>query len=646
MPEGPANVAVRILPTEVFFTWDPVPGAEYYQLFRRQSDQTWVSLMPATTPSHHDDGFVDLPTHYQIAAFNSTGQIAATLPLLVTNALSNVSIIHHVVRPLSDSSVVIGWAVSGEADGVLEVGTADNVPFFVAVQPSLKTVHEFLVTDLVPGTTYWYRLISTGANRGAMIYRNSFRKDVFVSPELKEVDLTLFKPRVECTDNEIAPLHFFAHLLSGSATTFTITVPPTNGIIFGSGSDVIYNPRTTATSRGSGDRFKVQYANEVESREAEVTILIYASSSGPHDPDLAVTLPEDSVAEFWLGRIENVVSLTAQPTNGVVLPNTSEPGPGPTSPLRVRYAPVTNFAGVDHLHYQSRSPFGTGNVAKVRLRIQPVPDAPVAYSQFITATQELAISITAAVNDPDSGDLLSVAVSSSPSHGTVSVSGERTLTYQPAFGYFGPDSLVYRYSDGLFSGYETININVLHVNHPPISQPLFTTTEFEIPIDVTLVGSDRDGDPLTFQMMTSPTSGNVTGTPPQLRYIPNTGFSGLDSLVYRANDGELDSPPAIVSFTVLPPAPPASPTSLAALVISRTQINLGWTDNSRDEDGFEIERANDNKPWKLIATVARDTRTFADTGLMKNKTYSYRVRAVNRFGASSFTAPVSNTTPR
>jgi hypothetical protein len=35
---------------------------------------------------------------------------------------------------------------------------------------------------------------------------------------------------------------------------------------------------------------------------------------------------------------------------------------------------------------------------------------------------------------------------------------------------------------------------------------------------------------------------------------------------------------------------PAAPGNLATFPISRTQVNLAWTDNSANEDGFKIER--------------------------------------------------------
>lgn len=71
-----------------------------------------------------------------------------------------------------------------------------------------------------------------------------------------------------------------------------------------------------------------------------------------------------------------------------------------------------------------------------------------------------------------------------------------------------------------------------------------------------------------------------------------------------------------------------APTNLICSVVSSVQINLSWTDNSSDELGFKIERANDSGgPWDQIDTVGADVTTYQDTGLTPNTTYYYRVRA-------------------
>ena len=89
------------------------------------------------------------------------------------------------------------------------------------------------------------------------------------------------------------------------------------------------------------------------------------------------------------------------------------------------------------------------------------------------------------------------------------------------------------------------------------------------------------------------------------------------------------------------------PSALTATSVSLSQIDLSWTDNSGNEDGFKIERALDNGgspgAWTQIATVNSNVTTYSDTGLSPNTTYWYRVRAYNGYGDSDYSNPVSAT---
>jgi hypothetical protein len=81
---------------------------------------------------------------------------------------------------------------------------------------------------------------------------------------------------------------------------------------------------------------------------------------------------------------------------------------------------------------------------------------------------------------------------------------------------------------------------------------------------ITLSGTDVDGDPLTFAIVTSPAHGTLTGTGPTVTYTSAAAFSGSDSFTYAVNDGHVQSTSATVSITVTAPS----------------RLNLAWTDNA------------------------------------------------------------------
>jgi hypothetical protein len=92
-----------------------------------------------------------------------------------------------------------------------------------------------------------------------------------------------------------------------------------------------------------------------------------------------------------------------------------------------------------------------------------------------------------------------------------------------------------------------------------------------------------------------------------------------------------------VTITATAPVP-AAPASLTATAASASQVNLAWTDNASNEDGFKIERCAGNNctNFAQIGTVGVNVRTYSNTGLSKNTVYTYRVRAYNSFGNSGY----------
>ena len=98
----------------------------------------------------------------------------------------------------------------------------------------------------------------------------------------------------------------------------------------------------------------------------------------------------------------------------------------------------------------------------------------------------------------------------------------------------------------------------------------------------------------------------------------------------------------VANFSINSPTPP---TNLSTNVVSDNQINLNWTDNSNNEDGFRIEReTNHNGNWEQIGTVGSNVKSYEDNGLSSGTPYCYRVRAYNSAGNSGYSNTACNTT--
>lgn len=84
--------------------------------------------------------------------------------------------------------------------------------------------------------------------------------------------------------------------------------------------------------------------------------------------------------------------------------------------------------------------------------------------------------------------------------------------------------------------------------------------------------------------------------------------------------------------------PPDAPTGLTTSAISTQRIDLSWSDNSDNENGFRIERAiGTSGAFAEIDVIAEDLTSYASTGLVADTEYCYRVRAYNAEGDSAYT---------
>jgi len=124
-----------------------------------------------------------------------------------------------------------------------------------------------------------------------------------------------------------------------------------------------------------------------------------------------------------------------------------------------------------------------------------------------------------------------------------------------------------------------------------------------------------------------------------------TGLTATTAYYFRvrASNPAGDSAYSNTASATTLQSPPAAPTGLTATAISKSQINLTWSDSSNNEGGFTIERCQGAScsNFTMIAQVAQNVTAFSNTGLLKNTQYSYRVRAFNAAGNSGYSNTAS-----
>lgn len=78
-----------------------------------------------------------------------------------------------------------------------------------------------------------------------------------------------------------------------------------------------------------------------------------------------------------------------------------------------------------------------------------------------------------------------------------------------------------------------------------------------------------------------------------------------------------------------------APTGLIATLVGTNDVRVSWSDNSFNEEKFEIYRSLDGVSFSKIAEVGEDIDFYDDNGLTTDSTYYYKVRAIGKDGTIS-----------
>jgi hypothetical protein len=150
---------------------------------------------------------------------------------------------------------------------------------------------------------------------------------------------------------------------------------------------------------------------------------------------------------------------------------------------------------------------------------------------------------------------------------------------------------------------------------------------------------------------------DATGQAPTWLTVPASASAGTDVTIGADADGlsdgtytatvtasAADYTDAALAVTLVVSSLEA-PTSPAAAALSASAIEVSWTDNAADEDGFEVERSTDGgSTFALLATKGADAAVHVDDGLAPGTEFCYRVRAFNANGPSGYSPVACATT--
>jgi gliding motility-associated-like protein len=241
---------------------------------------------------------------------------------------------------------------------------------------------------------------------------------------------------------------------------------------------------------------------------------------------------------------------------------------------------------------------------------------PVALDDIEFTLEDTPITSTVIPNDSDpENDTLVFTLLSNPSNGTVVFNIDGTYTYSPDTNFNGIDIFTYYVCDpfGLCDTADVV-INISPGNDGPVAIDDIDSTLEDTPVTGTVATNDYDldGDTLIFTLLTSTSNGTITfnndGT---YTYIPNTNFTGQDTLVYYVCDPNPLCDTAIVIITVISGNDP--PVAIDDSVSTNEDTPVTGTVAPND---FDVD--NDSLTFTVITGVTNGTIIFNNDG-----TYTY-----------------------
>ncbi len=149
------------------------------------------------------------------------------------------------------------------------------------------------------------------------------------------------------------------------------------------------------------------------------------------------------------------------------------------------------------------------------------------------------------------------------------------------------------FGNGDILGFSTAYlVQAPYTNRPPVGQDIKVSIEANQEIMIHLKGTDPEGGPLTFELISYPDHGKVIFSDyDTVFYTPNQDYEGSDSFLYAVIDNKnRPSDAAEVEIEVLPPNKPPVAVDMVAEIFQNDIVNveLKATDPEGDEIKYEI----------------------------------------------------------
>ncbi|KIC41891.1 hypothetical protein RA27_00255 [Ruegeria sp. ANG-R] len=275
------------------------------------------------------------------------------------------------------------------------------------------------------------------------------------------------------------------------------------------------------------------------------------ANSAPDAVDDSITVTEDgTVLIDVLGNDSDAdgdaltITAVSGATNGTAVIEAGQ----------IRYTPTTDFNGTETLTYTIDDGNGEADTATVTIDVIASNDAPEAVDDASSVVEDGTVLIDVLANDTDIDvDTLTITGVAGAINGTAVIEAGQ-IRYTPNADFNGSETLTYTVDDGNDgTDTATVTVTVTPANDAPVASDDMASLDEDgtILIDVLSNDSDVDGNTLTIAGVIGAANGTASVEAGQIRYTPNAGFAGSETLTYTIDDGNGGTDTATVSVTVI-----------------------------------------------------------------------------------------------
>ena len=398
---------------------------------------------------------------------------------------------------------------------------------------------------------------------------------------------------------------------------YAIASQPANGTLNGTAPNVTYTPNDGY--RGADSFTFTVNDGTVTSSAATVDIDVNNNVPTANSQDGDVHAGNSVTFNLTGADLDNdaiTFAIVDSTTNGEIVVTEGDELDDQNT-VDVTYTPNEGYVGDDSFTFTVSDGTTSSEAATVSISVNNV--APTATAQNVSTQANVSLNITLSGSDVD-GDSLGFAVEDSPTNGALSGAAPN-LIYTPNNNFVGSDSFTFIVNDGVATSAAAI-ISIEVTNLAPTASSQSVSTKANIGVEIILVGQDGNGDPLTYNIVSNPTNGSISGAAPVVTYTPNTNYAGSDSFTFTVSDGMDISAPATVSVNVTNTTPIATAQNISVVANTDSAITLAGTDSDGDALTFAIDAAPTNG---AISGTAPNITYTPNTNFTGNDSFTFTV---------------------